>query len=68
MRQTYHETAIHVGARIQLNLMCSATVVGRTFEEEPTIDLRTPWGTLNGMPQSVLGTMAISVDESMRDS
>ncbi len=53
---------MRVGECIQLNLMCSATVVGRTYEEEPKIDLRTPWGTLNGIPQSILDTMGLSLD------
>ena len=59
MRNSYDESAMHVGEAIKLNLMCSATVVGRTFEEEPRIDLRTPWGTLCGIPQSILNTMGI---------
>ena len=61
MRQTSRAKAVHTGDSIQLNLMCSATVVGRTFEQEPRLDLRTPWGTLNGIPQSVLGDMGLSV-------
>ena len=61
MRQTYHTKAKHVGERVQLNLMCSATVVGRTYEEEPRIDLRTPWGTLSGIPQSILDGMGQSL-------
>ena len=63
MRQTYHEKARHVGERIQLNLLCSAIVVGRTYEEEPRIDVRTPWGTLNGIPQSTLDGMGLSLEQ-----
>ncbi len=62
MRQRTHEKTARVGECIQLNLMCSATVVGRTYEEEPKIDLRTPWGTLNGIPQSILDTMGRSLE------
>ena len=66
MRQTSRAKAMHMGDSIQLNLMCSATVVGRTFEEEPRLDLRTPWGTLNGIPQSVLGDMGLAVPSTTR--
>ncbi len=62
MRQSSHQKAARVGECIQLNLMCSATVVGRTYEEEPKIDLRTPWGTLNGIPQSILETMGLAIE------
>ncbi len=62
MRQKTHEKGARVGECIQLNLMCSATVVGRTYEEEPKIDLRTPWGTLNGIPQSILDTMGLPIE------
>ena len=36
--------------------------VGRTYEEDPKIDLKLPWGMLNGLPVSVL-TTAEPVDE-----
>ncbi|MCG8356112.1 MAG: hypothetical protein MI920_11100 [Kiloniellales bacterium] len=52
-----HEKTIRVGTPIDLSLLCRAKIVGRTFEEDPKLDLRTPWGTLNGIPLSVLITM-----------
>ena len=59
MRHTFHAKTRHAGERIRLNLMCDAVVIGRTYEEEPKIDLRTPWGTLNGIPQSTLDVVRV---------
>ena len=46
-----------VGNSIDLTLKCSASVIGRTYEEDPRLDVSTPWGVLNGIPLSVLKTM-----------
>ncbi len=43
-----------IGDEVEVSLCLSATVVGRTFEAEPKVDLKTPWGFLNGVPVSIL--------------
>ena len=43
-----------MGDRVKVNLCLNGIVIGRTFEEDPKVDLKTPWGMLNGIPMSVL--------------
>ena len=43
-----------LGHSINVSLDITGTVIGRTYEEDPKLDLQTPWGVLNGIPQSVL--------------
>ena len=43
-----------MGDRVKVNLCLNGVVIGRTFEEDPKVDLKTPWGVLNGIPMSLL--------------
>ena len=45
---------MRLGDKVQVDLEISGEVVGRTFERDPKIDLKTPWGMLHGVPVSVL--------------
>ena len=45
---------MRLGDKVQVELELSGEVVGRTFERDPKIDLKTPWGMLHGVPVSVL--------------
>lgn len=53
---------MNLGDKIHVILEVTGEVVGRTFEENPKIDLKLPWGMLNGLPISVL-KHAESVEE-----
>jgi hypothetical protein len=53
---------MNLGDKIHVILEVTGEVVGRTFEQNPKIDLKLPWGMLNGLPISVL-THAESVEE-----
>lgn len=55
--QPYREKTMKVGNAIDLTVKCSARIIGRTYEEDPRVDVITPWGVLNGIPLSVLKTM-----------
>ena len=48
------EKTMNVGDIVETNLFFGAKVIGRTYEADPKIDLRTPWGVLSGIPLSVL--------------
>lgn len=43
-----------LGDRVSVSLDITGIVIGRTYEEDPKVDLQTPWGVLNGIPESVL--------------
>ena len=45
---------MRLGDKVYVVLEVTGEVVGRTFEQDPKIDLKTPWGMLNGLPISVL--------------
>lgn len=45
---------MRLGDKVHVVMEVTGEVVGRTFEEDPKIDLKTPWGMLNGLPISVL--------------
>ena len=47
---------MNIGEKVEFNLSLSAKVIGRTFEAEPKVDLKTPWGVLSGVPVSALGS------------
>ncbi len=51
-----------LGDKVKVVLEVTGQVVGRTFEQNPKIDLKLPWGMLNGLPISVL-TRAESVKD-----
>ena len=53
---------MNLGDKVHVILEVTGEVVGRTFEQNPKIDLKLPWGMLNGLPISVL-THAESVEE-----
>lgn len=53
---------MNLGDKVRVVLEVTGEVVGRTFEHSPKIDLKLPWGMLNGLPVSVL-THAESVKE-----
>lgn len=56
---------MRLGDKVHVVLEVTGEVVGRTFEQDPKIDLKTPWGMLNGLPISVLKASrpAEAVDE-----
>ena len=43
-----------LGDTINVTLELTGEIVGRTFQNDPKVDLRLPWGTLNGIPISIL--------------
>lgn len=45
---------MNLGDKIHVVLEVTGEVVGRTFEQDPKVDLKLPWGMLNGLPLSVL--------------
>jgi hypothetical protein len=45
---------MNLGDKISVTLEITGEVVGRTFEGDPKVDLKLPWGMLNGIPISVL--------------
>jgi hypothetical protein len=45
---------MNLGDKVHVVLEVTGEVVGRTFEQDPKIDLKLPWGMLNGLPISVL--------------
>ncbi len=45
---------MRLGKKLQVELQFTGEVVGRTFERDPKVDLKTPWGMLIGVPISVL--------------
>ena len=53
---------MNLGDKVQVVLEVTGEVVGRTSEHDPKIDLKLPWGMLNGLPISVL-KRADSVDD-----
>jgi hypothetical protein len=53
---------MNLGDKVHVILEVTGEVVGRTFEQDPKIDLKLPWGMLNGLPISVL-TKAECVEE-----
>lgn len=53
---------MNLGDKVHVVLEVTGEVVGRTFENNPKIDLKLPWGMLNGLPISVL-TRAESVED-----
>ncbi len=53
---------MNLGDKVHVVLEVTGEVVGRTFEQNPKIDLKLPWGMLNGVPISVL-TRAEKVEE-----
>jgi hypothetical protein len=53
---------MNLGDKVHVILEVTGEVVGRTYEQNPKIDLKLPWGMLNGLPISVL-TRAESVEE-----
>ncbi len=56
------EGVMKLGDKVHVVLEVTGQVVGRTYEEDPKIDLKLPWGMLNGLPVSVL-TKAEPVDQ-----
>jgi hypothetical protein len=58
---------MNLGDKVHVILEVTGEVVGRTFEQDPKIDLKLPWGMLNGLPISVL-THAESVEEDKPDA
>ena len=45
---------MNLGDKVSVTLKITGEVVGRTFEGDPKVDLKLPWGMLNGIPLSVL--------------
>lgn len=55
---------MNLGDKVHVVLEVTGEVVGRTFEQDPKIDLKLPWGMLNGLPISVL-KRTDSVDDTL---
>ena len=47
-----------IGDEITVDIVITGKVVGRTYEKDPRVDLLTPWGTLNGIPMSLIQRQA----------
>ena len=45
---------MNLGDKVHVVLEVTGEVVGRTFEQDPKVDLKLPWGMLNGLPMSLL--------------
>ncbi len=45
---------MNLGEKVSVTLEITGEIVGRTFEGDPKVDLKLPWGMLNGIPLSVL--------------
>jgi hypothetical protein len=56
---------MNLGDKVHVVLEVTGEVVGRTFEQDPKIDLKLPWGMLNGLPISVL-KKSDSVDDDKK--
>ena len=57
---------MNLGDKVHVVLEVTGEVVGRTFEQDPKVDLKLPWGMLNGVPISLL-KQAEKVDESVEE-
>ena len=63
------EDTMKLGDKVHVVLEVTGQVVGRTYEEDPKIDLKLPWGMLNGLPVSVLKKSdPVPADESAPDN
>ena len=49
------------GDVVRINL--TAKIIGRTFEEDPKVDLQTPWGVLNSVRLSALSAMEVPEEQ-----
>ena len=47
-----------IGDEVKVDILISGRVVGRTYEKDPRVDLLTPWGTLTGIPLSMIQRQA----------
>lgn len=45
---------MNLGENVSFRLDINGRITGRTFEIEPKVDIELPWGTLVGVPVSVL--------------
>lgn len=45
---------MNLGDKVEVCLEITGEIVGRTFESDPKVDLKLPWGVLNGIPLSVI--------------
>lgn len=45
---------MNLGDKVDVRLEITGEIVGRTFESDPKVDLKLPWGVLNGIPLSVI--------------
>ena len=48
------EVDMNLGDKVDVCLEITGELVGRTFESNPKVDLKLPWGVLNGIPLSVI--------------
>ena len=53
---------MNLGDKVHVVLEVTGEVVGRTFEQDPKVDLKLPWGMLNGLPMSLLKQVDPSED------
>ncbi len=53
---------MNLGDKVNVVLEVTGEVVGRTFEHDPKVDLKLPWGMLNGLPLSVLKQVKSKAD------
>ena len=59
---------MNLGDKVKVVLEVTGEVVGRTFEQNPKIDLKLPWGMLNGLPISVLIRTEIVEEDKPADA
>jgi hypothetical protein len=45
---------MNLGDKVHVVLEVTGEIVGRTYEQDPKVDLKLPWGMLNGLPISLL--------------
>ena len=59
---------MNLGDKVSVRLEITGEVVGRTFEVDPKVDLKLPWGMLNGIPLSVLMRNGRTESEDVADT
>jgi hypothetical protein len=59
---------MNLGENVSFRLDIKGRVTGRTFEIEPKVDIELPWGTLVGVPVSVLEQSDPLLRETAKDA
>ena len=58
---------MNLGEKVSVTLEITGEIVGRTFEGDPKVDLKLPWGMLNGIPLSVLKNRKIVAEDAQNE-